>query len=77
MHNKGLVPSTYHQCAKANIKGTEVTIRATRRPFTVEEDHLVDASFYTELEEDVRGLTRRMEGAWVPSIRERMGPLNE
>ena len=54
-----------------------MTIRATKRPFAIEEAHLVDADFYTELEEDVRVLTRRMEGAWVPSISERMGPLNE
>ena len=33
MHQHGLVPSTYHQCAKAILNGNEVTIKATERPF--------------------------------------------
>ena len=40
-----------------------MTIRAMKRPFTVEEAHLVEAAFYPELEEDVRVLTMKNGGS--------------
>jgi len=72
MQNHGLVPSTYHQCAKANIKGKEVVIRATKKPFAKEEDHMVDIAFYTELAEETIMVTRYTGGTRVPSNRERV-----
>ena len=73
MHAHGMIPSTFHQCAKANIKGVEVTVGASERPFSKEEAHLVDAVFYTEQREEVPFVPMQIIGIPLPKWEPREG----
>jgi len=57
---------------QGNIKGKEVVIRASKKPFAKEEAHLVDAAFYTELSDEATVVTKYTGGVRIPSTRERV-----
>ncbi|XP_026378063.1 uncharacterized protein LOC113272447 [Papaver somniferum] len=51
LHKHGIVPSTYHQCIKFILKGKKKRVPASVDPFTTEEAHLAEATFYNGLSE--------------------------
>ena len=48
IHGHRCVPSTWHQCVKANYKGKDVKMHAAESPFNEDESHLVEVAFYDE-----------------------------
>ena len=48
IHTYNCVPSTLHQCLKANISGKTIHVNATRAPFTAAEAHLAEAILFDE-----------------------------
>ncbi|GAA0154131.1 hypothetical protein LIER_37805 [Lithospermum erythrorhizon] len=57
-HNRSLyisgnvIPSTLHQCFKYYKDGAKRTIKADKKPFTIEEAHFSDAKFYQKKKTD-------------------------
>ncbi|OVA03740.1 hypothetical protein BVC80_1199g22 [Macleaya cordata] len=68
LHKHKVIPSTYHQCAKVIVKGKEYRITASESPFSPEEAHLADATFYhstdTEPQEMMSKITSTPLPAW-------------
>ena len=48
IHIHNCIPSTLHQCLKANIKGQTIHVSVTKAPFTLDEVHLAEAILFDE-----------------------------
>ena len=68
IHAHSCVPSTLHQCLKANIKGMIVHINATKAPFTAAEAHLAEAILFDETALTETSIMTQPRG--VPMIRQ-------
>ena len=52
MHTDRMMPSTYYQGANAIVKGKEVKIPETSRPFSINEVHFADAIFFEKFDKE-------------------------
>ena len=72
IHAHNCIPSSLHQCLKANIKGKTIHVNATRAPFTSAEAHLAEAILFDETALTETSIMPQPRG--VPLIKQDEGP---
>ena len=70
IHAHNCIPSTLHQCLKANQRGKTIHVSATRAPFTSEEAHLAEAILFDETAYGEASLTMQPRGIAIDQPKE-------
>ncbi|OVA02093.1 hypothetical protein BVC80_1261g7 [Macleaya cordata] len=70
LHKHKVIPSTYHQCVKVIVKGKEYRITALESPFSPEEAHLADATFYHSIDTEPQEMMSKITSTPLPAWEE-------